>query len=138
MTGIRDLFSRQLALARRPFMVRSAAFAGLGTSLAACEQEDALARELAHLLQGAPSVREAAIAYLTANPSDQDFSLLKQNLVWAQECRTRQELASELDKRRQSDFSKGDVYYLEGWLLSRTEARLFVYAYKSGLLDKMV
>jgi hypothetical protein len=82
----------------------------------------------------ASEVRGAAVlgsAYLERNPDEADpdtlVSILLQG-VPAEVTAARESLAPRLRERNRRDFEAGDVIELDGWILGRTEARLYALA----------
>ena len=63
-------------------------------------------------------IRELGALYLDEHPAESDIDLLKRMLLKGADDR-------ELDDDARRDFDNGDTVNLDGWVLSRTEARRY-------------
>lgn len=61
--------------------------------------------------------------YLAAHPGDADAERLISELMGPERVTTIWKLTRRLNKRRRADFEREEFLFVQGWLLSRTEAR---------------
>ena len=105
---------------RRQFLQISVAggvFAFTGTSLLTARSISATPPEgLQRLFGNIDQIRKLGDAYLSANPGERDIGALQALTVPAEDLR----LAADAIG---TDFATGNVVQLDGWILSRTEAR---------------
>ena len=125
---------------RRTFLLRTLAFIGTGISLRssrvfAARPRFAIHGSAARLIACVDAKRSAEIIgveYLRAFPAEgnaeqlanlifSSFGIGYQDLVWAD----RQEIKSLLGDQQRQDFAADRVVDVGGWILSRTEARLY-------------
>jgi hypothetical protein len=118
-------------LTRRRLLI---AAAGLGAAVVAGPiamwpvVERFAASDPAALLRGLVTHRGAAVAlgrsYLEANPTEAHRADLVRNLVGARVPASTSRASREVASRIRADYRAGRTVVVEGWVLSRTEARL--------------
>ena len=89
--------------------------------------------ELAHRLVATVSSRESAawlgVRYLREHMNERHVELLAEALVKHDiSGMDRETLQEHLELNRRVDFAVGDIVKVNGWLLSRSEARLYALA----------
>ncbi len=85
--------------------------------LAACSRNAAPPEGLDRLFRDSDRVRQLGLSYRAAHPDEDELGLLQELTAGI----TDSSLASA-DIR--GDFARGDIVTVDGWVLSRTEARL--------------
>ena len=120
-----------IELTRRRFLV---AAAGLAAAVAAAPiamwpiVEHFAAGDTAALLRGLVTHRGAAVAlgraYLEANPTEAQRGDLVRHLVGGRVPASTSRASREVASRIRADYRAGRTVVVEGWVLSRAEARL--------------
>lgn len=75
------------------------------------------------------AVEKVARSYLGANPEEVDTELLLELLNAPGVDKNKGAQRHHLANLRERDFETGDVLFVDGWMISRTEARLCVLDY---------
>jgi hypothetical protein len=124
MTNV-DLTRRRLLIAAAGL----AAAAAVGPSCLLTLVERLSGAEAASLLRGLITDREGAArlgrSYLAAHPTEARSGVLVRDLVGAIEPTSVSGASREVADRIRGDFAAGNTVVVEGWVLSRTEARLY-------------
>ncbi len=99
-----------------------------------------LSARLEEVLPNAASARALGNAYLAEHPEEADAEALARQVTellapYARQTVAGQELADALARLRASDFRRGDVVDLDGWVLSRSEVTVcaLVAAVRAGV-----
>ena len=81
-------------------------------------------------LSNREAVKKVVRGYLETNPDEASTSLLLKRLGIPNVVENDSEQKRHLAELRQRDFETADVLFVDGWMISRTEARLCVLATK--------
>jgi hypothetical protein len=121
-----------MSVSRRFVLIAAAAALGFSTPSigAAAEAARETALRLRAMMRPRSSARAVGLAYLARYPEEADAALLTRRLLagLGQEPETARlddrALRRRVAARVSADFAEGRTASLDGWLLSRTEARL--------------
>jgi hypothetical protein len=99
-----------------------------------------LSARLEAALPNAASARALGNAYLAGHPEEADAAALARRVTallapYARQTATDRELSDTLARLRASDFRRGDIVDLDGWMLSRSEVTVcaLVAAVRAGV-----
>ena len=123
---------REVDLTRRRLLIAAAAIVGAaaaGPSALLPLIERMTSADAAGLLRGLITHRESAAqlgrTYLDAHPNEARRAALMRQLAGPIALTSAERAAREVATRVRADYAMGRTVVIEGWVLSRTEARLY-------------
>ena len=122
----------EVDLTRRRLLISAAGVAAgvaVGSSGLLTLIERLAGADAASLLRGLITDREGAArlgrSYLAAHPNEARRSVLVRDLVGATEPTSASDASREVAARIRDDYAAGSTVVVDGWVLSRAEARLY-------------
>jgi len=78
---------------------------------------------LSNVLTDEGGARLIGKAYLSAYPDERDGILILKDLLGPTKLRGPDDLRRRIARRREQDFINGEVVFVDGWILAKSEAR---------------